>query len=115
MRNTFIVLGLFCLLTATQALAQDKSTITVKSSEINNGVVILTVHEAATPEQAAQSFSLHCNKGTSGCKAVEAGTYLMVRLPKNWGMYDCTNVDLYPTSADPATSQKIGEYCLIEK
>ena len=39
----------------------------------------------------------------------------MVRLPKNWGMYDCVNVDLYPSSADPATSQKIGEYCLIEK
>jgi hypothetical protein len=39
----------------------------------------------------------------------------MVTLPKNWGMYDCQNVDLYPTSADPATDQKIGEYCLNGK
>jgi hypothetical protein len=39
----------------------------------------------------------------------------MVRLSKNWGMYDCANVDLYPTTADPATSEKLGEYCLIRK
>jgi hypothetical protein len=51
----------------------------------------------------------------SECTAVEAGSYLMVRLPKNWGMYDCTDVDLYPTNADPASSQKIGEYCLSKK
>ena len=46
-------------------MAQDKSTITVKGSEVNNGVVILTVQQAATPEQAAESFVLHCNKGMS--------------------------------------------------
>jgi hypothetical protein len=51
----------------------------------------------------------------SDCKVLAAGTYLMVRLPKNWGMYDCANVDLYPTTADPATSEKLGEYCLIRK
>jgi len=39
----------------------------------------------------------------------------MVRLPKNRGSYVCTNVDLYPEGADPATSEKIGEYCLIQK
>ena len=113
MRKAIILL--FGLLAGIQVMAQEKSTITVKGSEVNNGVVILTVQQVATPEQAAESFVLHCNKGMSGCKAVEAGTYLMVRLPKNWGMYECANVDLYPTTADPATSEKLGEYCLIRK
>jgi hypothetical protein len=67
------------------------------------------------PTQGKGSFALQCNKGVSSCKAPEPGSYIMVHLPKNWGAYDCVNVDLYSSSADPATSQKIGEYCLIEK
>ena len=112
MRKAIILLG---LLAAIQLMAQDKSTVTVKGSEVNNGVVILTAQQAATPEQAAESFALHCNKGMSKCNVLTAGTYLMVRLPKNWGIYDCANVDLYPTTADPATAEKVGEYCLIRK
>jgi hypothetical protein len=38
----------------------------------------------------------------------------MVRLPKNRGMYDCQNVDLYPRTADPENEEKLGEYCLNE-
>lgn len=106
---------LLVLAVGAQAMAQDQSTITVKNSEISNGVVIITAVQAPTGDQAKRSLELHCNKGASACRAPEAGTYLMVRLPKNWGMYDCQNVDLYPTSADPATAQKIGEYCLNEK
>jgi hypothetical protein len=94
--------------------AQEKTTVTVKGSEVVSGVVIVTVQPTAT-EQGKASFELHCNKGASACKAPEAGTYLMVRLPKNWGMYDCANVDLYPASADPDKDQKVGEYCLNEK
>ena len=115
MRRLLVVIGLFALTAAIQVLAQEKSIIAVKGSEISNGVVTLTAQQAATSDQAAESFVLHCNKGMSECTAVEAGNYLMVRLPKNWGMYDCTDVDLYPTTADPATSQKIGEYCLSKK
>ena len=106
---------LLVLMVGAQLVAQDKTTVTIKGSEVNNGVVIVNVLQAATSDQAKGSFELHCNKGTSACKAPEPGTYLMVRLPKNWGMYDCANADLYPTSANPATDQKIGEYCLIEK
>jgi len=102
------------LILSVQTAAQDKSTITVKSTQVVSGVVILNVTQA-TSAQAKASFELHCNKGASGCKAPEPGSYLMVRLPKNWGMYDCANVDLYPASADPETDQKVGEYCLIEK
>jgi hypothetical protein len=111
MRKTIILLG---FLVALQLAAQEKSIVTVRSSEINNGVVIVTVQQA-TPGEGKTSFALHCNKGASGCKAVEAGNYLMVRLPKNYGMYDCANVELYPSSADPETSQKVGAYCLIDK
>jgi hypothetical protein len=109
------VIFLLVLMFAAQAMAQEQSTVTIKSSELNNGVVIVTAVQLATVDQAKASFALHCNKGATACKAPEAGTYVMVRLPKNWGIYDCTNVDLYPSGADPATSQKIGEYCLIEK
>jgi hypothetical protein len=103
------------LMVAAQLAAQEKSNITVKGAEVSNGVVIVAAAQEGTPEQANASFALHCNKGVSACKAPEPGSYVMVRLPKNWGMYDCTNVDLYPSSADPAKAQKIGEYCLIEK
>lgn len=106
---------LLVLAVGLQAMAQDQATITVKNSETSNGVVIITAIQTPAADQAKVALELHCNKGASGCKAPEAGTYLMVRLPKNWGMYDCQNVDLYPTSADPATAQKIGEYCLNEK
>ncbi len=115
MRNVLIIFWLIVLSAAMQLAAQEKSTITVKGSELNNGVVILTVQQAGTSEQDAGAFVLHCNKGTVNCTKLEAGTYLMVRLPKNWGIYDCNNVDLYPTTADPATSEKLGEYCLIKK
>ncbi|MGA2687039.1 MAG: hypothetical protein ABSE85_03110 [Candidatus Korobacteraceae bacterium] len=106
---------LLVLLIAVQLIAQDRSTISVKKSEITNGVVIVTVAQGATQGQAKASVQLNCNKDAEACKAPEAGTYLMIRLPKNWGMYDCQNVDLYPSGADPATAEKIGEYCLIEK
>lgn len=106
---------LLVLLIAVQLVAQNRSTITVKNSEVSNGVVIVTVAQEATQSQAKASVELNCNKGFEACKAPEAGTYLMIRLPKNWGMYDCANVDLYPSGADPATAEKIGEYCLIEK
>jgi hypothetical protein len=108
-------LVLFVVIVAAQLMAQDKSVVTVKSTEVNNGVIIIAANQAATPDQDKLSLTLHCNKGASACKAPEPGTYLMVRLPKNWGMYDCANVDLYQASADPQTSQKIGEYCLTEK
>ncbi|HLI62477.1 MAG TPA: hypothetical protein VKV05_03685 [Terriglobales bacterium] len=112
MKKTIILLVL--MLGARLLAAQEQSTITVKKTATSNGVVILTVLPAAA-NAAKASFELHCNEGASDCRAPEPGSYLMVRLPKNWGMYDCNNVDLYPAAADPATSQKVGEYCLIEK
>ncbi len=103
---------LLLLIVGAQMAAQDKSTITVKNSSVVSDVVIINATHVA---DAKGTIELRCNKGPSSCKAPEPGTYQMVRLPKNWGMYDCANVDLYAESADPATDQKIGEYCVIEK
>ena len=111
-KNAMILL---VFLIGAQLAAQDKTTVTVKSAELNNGVVIVTAIQPAMADQTKSSLELHCNKGAPFCKGPEPGTYIMVRLPKNWGMYDCVNVDLYPTSAIPASDEKIGEFCLIEK
>jgi hypothetical protein len=106
---------LLVLAACIQVVAQDRSTITIKKSEVNKETVVVTAFPQGAGNQAKDSFELNCNKDASSCKAPEPGTYLMVRLPKNWGMYDCTNVDLYANTADPDKDQKIGEYCLVEK
>ena len=82
MRKVIILFGLFGLLAAMQLMAEDKSIITVKSGEVSNGVVILTVHQAANG-QAAESFALHCNKGmASNLKSLlETGQVLLSEKP----------------------------------
>jgi hypothetical protein len=82
--------------------------ITVKSKEINNGVVILGVQEGKN------AFELQCNKDVAGCAALDAGDYLMVRLPKNRGMYDCANAEVYRKAANSESGEKLGQYCLVD-
>ena len=106
---------LLVLAAGSQLVAQDRSIITVKRSEVGKETVIVTAIQQGVGDQAKASFELNCNKGASSCIAPEPGSYIMVRLPKNWGMYDCANVDLYAASADPNKDQKIGEYCIVEK
>ena len=90
--------------------AQEKSAITVKKSEVINGVVVVSF------TKAAKAYTLQCNQGAPSCNPLKAGKYQMVELPKNCGMYDCRNVDVYPESTvDPENDKKLGEYCLIEK
>ena len=101
---------LFVLLVAMQMWALDKALITVKDGSVNNGVVIVNIRDAV------KFYELQCNKSVPDCRVPEPGTYWMVRLPKNHGMYECANVDLYPQSVDPESHDKLlGEYCLIEK
>ena len=107
-----LVALLLCLsFAAARMLAQeqrDATTITVRSSEVNNGVVILAVREGKN------SFELQCNKNLPGCAVLEPGNYSMIRLPKNYGVYDCANVDMYRTTNDSKLGDKIGQYCLVE-
>lgn len=96
----------FILLAAIMLWAEDKSPVTVKSAQVVSGVVLVTV------SQDGKTFDLQCNDGNAYCKAVKPGEYLMVRLPKNRGMYDCQNVDLYAGKANREDEEKLGEYCL---
>lgn len=104
-------LALLILLNPVALSAQDQpepQKITIKSKEINNGVVILGVQEGKN------LFELQCNKDFVGCAALETGDYLMVRLPKNRGMYDCANAEVYRKAASSEAGEKLGQYCLMQ-
>ena len=111
----FSLLTLFCVLCTRQVCAQEKSNITVRGSELNSGVVIIDVLKAS------KAYQLQCNEGASGCTNLKNGNYIMVELPKNFGMYECRDVEVYPQSgatsdtALPDKDKKLGEYCLVEK
>jgi len=111
----FLLLALIMWLGTVPVSAQEKSYITVRGSELSNGVVILDV------VKTSKSYQLQCNQGAAGCTSLKNGNYLMVELPKNFGMYECRDVEVYPQSAAtpdstlPDKDKKLGEYCLLEK
>ena len=102
------VLAIFLLFG--RASAQTTSTVTVKGSELNNGVVLVTI------VKEGKTYELSCNHGASGCVSLKSGKYELVELPENHGMYECRDVEVY---AEPEPGQdptnKIGEYCLTAK
>lgn len=105
-----LVLSLLSFFIVSLAFAQTKSPITVKGSELNNGVVLVNV------VREGKTLELSCNQGASGCVSLKSGVYQLVELPPNHGMYDCRDVEVY---ADPGPglepTKKLGEYCLTEK
>jgi hypothetical protein len=104
------LLTLFLLLGTAPVPAQETAHITVRGSELNNGVVILQV------VKGSKAYQLQCNQGASGCSTLNNGNYQMVELPKNFGMYECRDVEIYPESAITSDKdKKLGEYCLVEK
>jgi hypothetical protein len=109
------LLALFGGFGAMQTSAQEKSYITVRGSELNNGVVIMYILKES------KAYQLQCNQGAAGCTNLKTSNYLMVELPKNFGMYECRDVEVYPESAAtsdtalPDRDSKLGEYCLVEK
>jgi hypothetical protein len=101
---------LFLLFWAIQLFAVEKSLVSVKNSTVSSDVVIVTITESG------KTYELQCTKTAPFCQSPAAGTYWMVRLPKNHGVYDCDNVDLYLQSADPENGGKaLGEYCISVK
>jgi hypothetical protein len=105
-----VLTAAFVILASVQALAQEKKPVKVKSSEVVTGVVIVHI------QKDEKSIDLQCNEGTTTCKALPGGSYLMVELPPNYGMYDCKNVEIYRGDANkPDAAEKIGSYCLVEK
>ena len=110
-RAILVIALLLFILSATPALLaqEQRETIAIKSSSVNNGVVILVAQEGKN------SFDLQCNKNVVGCAVLGPGTYLMVRLPQGHGIYDCANVDIYRTTTDSELGDMIGQYCLVEE
>jgi len=77
---------------------------------MNNGVVIRDVLNAG------KAYELQCNQAEPGCTTLKNGKYQMVELPKNFGMYECRDVEIYPESEVTSDKdKKLGEYCLVEK
>lgn len=119
MRNpvAFSVLVLFFLLFGgAPASTQKQSIITVRGKILGDGVVTL---QAANN---GQRYRLLCNENMPGCSALKNGRYVMVELPKNFGMYECKDVEVYPESAGSLNgsmnvdkSKKLGEFCLEEE
>jgi len=105
-----VLTAVFIILVCARALAQDKTPVKVKNSEVVTGVVIVHV------QKGAESLELQCNQGAGSCKTLASGNYLMVQLPPNYGMYDCKNVEVYTGDPDkPDEAKLVGAYCLIEK
>ncbi len=114
MNKTISMFVLWATIVATlliqSAFAQQKAPVKVKSSEVVTGVVIVHV------QKEGRSLELQCNEGAFNCKPLSSGSYMMVELPKNFGMYDCKNVEIYQGDQDrPEATEKIGAYCLVEK
>jgi hypothetical protein len=117
----YILLALFLTLGMVAGSAQEsyipkgselnnRSVITVKGNELNNGVVVVDILKTGKP------YELQCNQGASSSTALKSGKYQIVELPKNFGMYDCKVVEVCSEfAADPEKEKKLGEYCLIEK
>ena len=108
MKNSAILLALF-LLVAGFSVAQEKGTVTIEKGISSNGAV------AMNAVVNGQKKQLQCNEGSSDCKLLKAGDYVIMILPPNHGMYDCKNVDIYANGADPSKDDKLGEYCLNER
>jgi hypothetical protein len=65
---------------------------------------------------AGKVYELQCNQGEQGCTTLKSEKYRIVELAKNFGIYECKNVEVYPEFAvNPDKDKKIGEYCLVEK
>jgi hypothetical protein len=109
-QNMKILVFILMLGAAVSGIAQDRSVITVKDSTVSGDVVIVTI------QAAGATRDLQCSKSVLFCKTPAPGKYVMVRLPKNRGIYDCANVDLYRESdTTEQNADKLGEYCLLEK
>lgn len=104
------IVSLVFLFGATNAYAQEKrELITVKSAEVNNGVVVIAGRGETAP------IELECNKDFLGCAVLRPGVYVMVRLPKNRGPYECSNVTVYAKGQSPDTiGEELGSYCIGE-
>jgi len=114
MRKALILLSLasIVLLLGNAVAADEDSTsvITVKNTQKTNGVITLQI------SQGSKAYELTCNEGMPSCADLKKGSYKMVELPKNHGIYECKNVRIYSDSSSASEDdEKLGEYCLVTK
>ena len=109
-KGTFFILLALFVVGGVRLGAQEKSYITVKGKDLTSGVVIVDV------VRNGKAYRLLCNENMPSCSALKNGRYQMVELPKNFGMYECKDVEIYPEFAvNPEKDKKLGEFCLEEK
>lgn len=68
---------------------------------MNNGVV-------------KEFLSVAVQQGLCGLHDPGTGDYLITRLPKNRGVHDCANVEVYRNPAEAEAGNKLGQYCLTD-
>ena len=110
MRKAFffsLAVTIVFLLSAMAADEAATTVISVKGSQKSSGVITLQI------TKDSKSYELNCNESMPSCVDLKKGTYRMVELPKNHGMYDCQNVRVFAESAVSTDDDaKLGEYCL---
>lgn len=105
MKHLAAVCGL--VLATVLAFGQEKSQIKVKTAITTSTKVVIV-----SAEEGNKTIELQCNEDAHSCAILSAGSYWMVRLPKNRGLYHCANVELYQGNSGGETDKKVGEYCL---
>jgi len=109
-KTSFCLIVIFFLLCAGVLAAQNTSPITVKTTTVTNGVVVVDV------VKGGKGYFLECNQGAPGCTELKSGKYQLLELPPNSGMYDCKDVKVFAEGVDTSDSdKKLGEYCLNDK
>ena len=108
MKRVILVL-VFLLAVVSLAAQQAPRQVTVKSTETNSGVLIVKV------DDGRHTLELQCNKGMPDCTTLRPGPYQMLELPKNHGLYDCMNVELYGEEDTQAKGRLMGAYCLTQR
>jgi hypothetical protein len=97
----------FLIVAASSPLcAFDGESVTVKSSSVANGVILLTT------QMSGKDAEFECFASEKFCTAAKPGDYVMVKADENEGIYnDCTNVVLYGVSS--GVKKKVGVYCWL--
>jgi|SRR5215467_995419 len=113
MKRTLLPLAvlsvIFFPLAMSSAVGQEGTQIKIKGTNVVTGVVIVDI------QRDGKAFELQCNQGVASCQKLAGGTYWMVELPANFGMYDCQNVEVYRLDNGIPAPERLGQYCLIKK
>lgn len=105
--SLFFILLVVLSACALKVMSQEKSFITVQGNTLSNGLLVLNV------VKDGKGYKLTCNQDMASCTALKNGRYQLVQLPKNFGTYECQDVQIYSEStADTDKEGKLGEYCL---